>query len=333
MAASTTNRVIVAVWALLVTLSAASDVFDHVLTDVKPCMEVCENTYPSHTYEKQGNHHECCRRGCRFYSIMEFVNGGEEVNTTQKECMGCCKESYPAEADYNACALGCRSQTPFAARRHQLESEEPSIHLLYPLMYVHSLYSNMIEKAYHSMTVSWSLYMEADNGKLVVIKSQPQFYTEFNDAQDLDDYKGMNSDDKTANYLEMNIEPIDNAATPNLKHSQLRSARSFEDSLGLMSDDRNVNSDWLTCIARKTGIPRLLLCLLILFCAIVMIWLCLTAAVTAPEHRIHTQKLSINGDLEYLREMVKQGKGIQVLHPQDRVEASPLPIKIRVERI
>ena len=42
-------------------------------------------------------------------------------------------------------------------------------------------------------------------------------------------------------------------------------------------------SDWLTCVARKTGIARIVLCFLILATAIVMIWFCLTAAATAPE--------------------------------------------------
>lgn len=42
------------------------------------------------------------------------------VDDAAAVCCSGCKESYPAEADYNACALGCRSQTPFAARRHQV---------------------------------------------------------------------------------------------------------------------------------------------------------------------------------------------------------------------
>ena len=104
------------------------------------------------------------------------------------------------------------------------------------------------------------------------------------------DYKGAGLDDKTSNYWETNIEPLDNAATPMLKNSQMRSARSFEDGPNYsVMEEPGMGADWLSCIAKKTGVPRLLLCLLILFCAITMIWLCLTAAVTAPDQRVHAQ--------------------------------------------
>lgn len=50
-------------------------------------------------------------------------------------------------------------------------------------------------------------------------------------------------------------------------------------------DERN-SSDWLSCVSKKTGMPRLILSLILLSCAVMMIWLCLTAAVTSPDHRI-----------------------------------------------
>ena len=68
----------------------------------------------------------------------------------------------------------------------QMKDSDRGIHMLYPLMYVHSLYSNMIDKAYQHMSVRWSFYMAAGDGKLVVIKSQPQVLTEFMDEQDVD---------------------------------------------------------------------------------------------------------------------------------------------------
>ena len=58
---------------------------------------------------------------------------------------------------------------------------------LYPLLYVHNMYSNMVDKLWRHMRVSWSFYMQADNGRLVVIKSPPQYYTEYNIIQDSDD--------------------------------------------------------------------------------------------------------------------------------------------------
>ena len=99
--------------------------------------------------------------------------------------------------------------------------------------------------------------------------------------------------DKTSSYIETNIEAMDNSATPIGKHSQLRAHPGDDDVLDLsvrdLNGDRNraetEATDWLTCIAKKSGLPRLLLSWLLLMCALVMIWLCLSAAVTSPDHK------------------------------------------------
>jgi len=104
------------------------------------------------------------------------------------------------------------------------------------------------------------------------------------------------SEFNTASYFETNIEAIDNSATPFLKNSPYRAHRNDEDILDLSArDGTSVHSsydnhaDWLSCIAKKTGLPRLLLSWVLLMCAVVMIWLCLSAAVTSPEQRIYTE--------------------------------------------
>lgn len=43
------------------------------------------------------------------------------------------------------------------------------------------------------------------------------------------------------------------------------------------------------------------------------------------------QKLSINGDLEYLRE--QEAMGVRLLFPQEKLDTDPLPIKIKVQRL
>lgn len=100
----------------------------------------------------------------------------------------------------------------------------------------------------------------------------------------------------TASYFETNIEAVDNSATPFLRNSQYRAHRNDEDILDLsareMGSQRGSyddHTDWLSCIAKKSGLPRLLLSWLLLMCAVVMIWLCLSAAVTSPEQKIYTE--------------------------------------------
>ncbi len=53
----------------------------------------------------------------------------------------------------------------------------PPQDLLSPFLYVHNLYSNMVDKLRSHATVSWSFYMQNNNGQLVVVKSEPQFHT------------------------------------------------------------------------------------------------------------------------------------------------------------
>ncbi|XP_005107849.1 transmembrane protein 59-like [Aplysia californica] len=155
--------------------------------------------------------------------------------------------------------------------------------MMYPLMYMHNVYSNMVDKVTQHMSVSWSFFMQDGTGRLVVIKSHPQVVDL--DVQDFDDYSTFKG---TSSGVETNIEASDNTATEMLRHSQMKSVRSFGDEMNAAraypwssTEDSN-NSDWLSCIARKTGIPRLLLCIIILLSAIAMIWLCMSAAVTAP---------------------------------------------------
>ena len=107
------------------------------------------------------------------------------------------------------------------------------------------------------------------------------------------------ADYKTSNYLETNLASVDNSATPNIKHSQLRPLmeRSLEPSQFTTRED--LNSDWLGCIAKKTGLPRLLLSFTIFMSAVVMIWLCFTTAASAPEQRVPTQ---VNNFCFYLQQ-------------------------------
>ena len=45
--------------------------------------------------------------------------------------------------------------------------------LLYPFMYSHDAYGNIVDKMHKRTQVSWSFYMQNGNGKMVVVRSQP----------------------------------------------------------------------------------------------------------------------------------------------------------------
>ncbi|XP_076440605.1 transmembrane protein 59-like [Babylonia areolata] len=322
---------------------ATAGLFDQVLNGADSCYDICDKTYAAHTYENS-NESGSCKRGCRFCSIMAFFHDYAE-NETLADCTDSCREAYNGtngisinEAD--ACVSGCRSQLQNLEPKggallpqDEERVEDARMHMLYPLMYMHSVYSNMLDKVYRHMEFSWSVFKQGDSGQIVVVRSQPvivNFVPEDVDLEDIPDETPW-PDDRTSSFVETNIAGQDNSATPFFSFafgpSQLRSARSMGDSHDLQLDAESDRSDWLSCVARKTGIARIVLCFLILATAVVMIWFCLTAAATAPE-----QHLSINGDLEYLRTMDEKDC-YKLLQPQSRVEARPLPIKIKVEQI
>ncbi|KAK3767203.1 hypothetical protein RRG08_018073 [Elysia crispata] len=322
-------------------LSTASSLFRDLISDVDVCEDVCQKTYPAHTYDKSLSE-DCCKRGCRLYSIIELVGAENGVNGTLKACYDNCNDAYPDQNDESAaCVAGCDSQKPFKEKWSSIPgldlpfSDSGVEGMMYPFLYMHNMYSNVVDKVAHQMSVSWSFFMQDGTGRLVVIKSQPQMVDM--DVQDLDDYSAFRG---TSSVAETNIEPAERTATEMLRLSQLNSARAFGDEINTAEADswkakqslEEPASDWLTCIAHKTGIPRLFLCVLILLSAISMIWLCMSAAVGNPEQKL-PQKLSIKSmDMDYLRYLPEK-KGIKGIHPQDVVEARPLPIKIRIEQI
>ena len=57
---------------------------------------------------------------------------------------------------------------------------------MYPFMYIHRLYSDMISNVVSRSSVSWSVYMRDDDGSVMVVKSAPRL--EFvNVNRDFDD--------------------------------------------------------------------------------------------------------------------------------------------------
>lgn len=264
-----------------------------------------------------------------------------------------------------------------------------NIHFINPFMYVHNMYSNMIDKMWNHLSVRWSFYMRTGDGSVVVVKSEPEFTPEFDSVENDDgmymndhfnfSYKRLDkyityilanikkncflpckqslgflkllclfvhklcllitflniewmslelqmkftfqvcmkddnssgdipggdnqgrkyhsgscaycahiivfslcSDYNTAHYLETNLEEVDRSATPVIKRSQIMP----EEGTQYSANGDNNSNDWLSCVSKKTGLSRVFLSMLLFMSAMMMIWLCLTAMVTAPEQRV-----------------------------------------------
>lgn len=52
----------------------------------------------------------------------------------------------------------------------QLDAMMPKIHLLYPLTLVRGLWEDVMNQAHSLITSSWTFYLQADDGKVVIFQ-------------------------------------------------------------------------------------------------------------------------------------------------------------------
>ncbi|GAB6025635.1 Transmembrane protein 59 [Chamberlinius hualienensis] len=303
-----------------------SNLFDRILNEAEPCKESCDKTYPLHTYPNP-RHAECCKRGCRFYSLVEFINKSQNENETRDACMASCMEAYSPTGERYACNIGCENQLPFpfpSPSNNQplndddtTEAEWSSSHLLKPFMYVHSVYNNVMDRMLRVISVSWSFYMQQDNGQILLVQSEPEILTEFVDIDDSEDKSKYDelgtANSEMAKLTEGGVNSVDVPVRITVNAYATEEVKSI---------------DWLGCVSKKSGLPRWLLGLVIFVSAIVMVWLCFATTATAPEqHIIKPQGLSIYGDGECLH-FEKSGVKIKPYFDDVNDEAAMLPIKV-----
>ena len=154
--------------------TTSAEAFDSVLGDTASCHRACQLTYPSHTYSKEEELY-ACQRGCRLFSICQFVDDGIDLNQTKLECESACTEAYSQSDEQYVCHLGCQNQLPFAElRQEQLMSLMPKMHLVFPLTLVRSFWSDMMDCSQSFITSSWTFYLQADDGKIVIFQCKPE---------------------------------------------------------------------------------------------------------------------------------------------------------------
>ncbi|TUP34209.1 Transmembrane protein 59 [Bagarius yarrelli] len=66
-------------------LCCSASAFDGVLGSTASCHKTCRMTYSLHTYPRELELF-ACQRGCRLFSICQFVSDAENLNQTKSEC-------------------------------------------------------------------------------------------------------------------------------------------------------------------------------------------------------------------------------------------------------
>uniref|UniRef100_A0A3Q2HGZ3 Transmembrane protein 59 n=1 Tax=Equus caballus TaxID=9796 RepID=A0A3Q2HGZ3_HORSE len=343
--------------------TASAEAFDSVLGDTASCHRACQLTYPLHTYPKEEELY-ACQRGCRLFSICQFVDDGTDLNRTKSECESACTEAYSQSDEQYACHLGCQNQLPFAElRQEQLMSLMPKMHLLFPLTLVRSFWSDMMDSAQSFITSSWTFYLQADDGKIVIFQSKPEIQyapqleqepTNLKDSSlskmssDLQmrssqahrDYVEDGESDGFLRCLSLYQAELLSRATVNkclpsrCVYSSGCSVSSVTPrwsnyTLPEASCDRN---HFLTGFISNSG---WILTMTLVLSVMVLLWICCATVATAVEQYVPSEKLSIYGDLEFMNEQKLNrypAASLVVVRSkaEDHEEAGPLPTKVNL---
>ncbi|XP_030015672.1 transmembrane protein 59 [Sphaeramia orbicularis] len=302
---------------LLACTSASTDVFDSVLGNTASCHKSCEMTYSLHTYPREEELY-ACQRGCRLFSICQFVRDSEDLNQTKSECESTCHEAYTQSDEQYACNLGCQNQMPFAEQRHeQLEAMMPRIHLLYPLTLVRGFWEDVMSQAHSFITSTWTFYLQADDGKLVIFQSTPQIlYSQFVVEKDVKEeppksFHGLSSP-VYKEYHRTLIQERDRDVTGD---------RSYDDEYNIFS-----------CLSKNPWLPGWILTTTLVLSVLVLIWICCATVATAVDQYVPAEKLSIYGDSDYINEKklipYPASSLLIITSKAPEEEAGPLPSKV-----
>ncbi|XP_053710591.1 transmembrane protein 59-like [Synchiropus splendidus] len=307
--------------------AASSDLFDNQLGDINYCKQQCQLSIKNKSPAKDSIMN-ACHRGCRLYSICQFVNGNAGFNTSREECQGACQEAYVKLLEQEACVSGCASQPsePEIMRKKlramTLRPKPPSV-----MEAVSSWCNDIVSSAQSFISSTWTFYLQADDGKVVVFQSQPEVEYSLPELQaprsNVADKPGPQVHSHT---LRPHGEKGASKAGNRVKHPVDH------------TDDPTAEHDFLGCMSRRSGLPRWILAACLFLSIMVMLWLSCASLVTAPEQHIKNQ-LSINGDKDFLDTNQKVNPyhlssviAVAVKQSEDSVEAGPLPVKVDLNK-
>ncbi|XP_051984693.1 transmembrane protein 59-like [Xyrauchen texanus] len=318
-------RILLSLCCIIVSASGSSDVFDSVLGNTASCHNTCQ-MHSLHTYPREETLY-ACQRGCRLFSICQFVGDSKDLNETKSECESACREAYAQSDEQYACNLGCQSQLPFAEQRmEQLMTMLPKIHLLYPLTLVRGFWEEMMSQANNFITSSWTFYLQADDGKVVIFQSEPQ-------VQFIPEFEFQKEETDEARSIFANREMY-NPVYKDFPRSSIqeRDRDMFID--GSNSEDKY---NLFSCLSRNPWLPGWILTTTLILSVFVLIWICCATVSTAVEQYVPAEKLSIYGDMEDKKDQklmsYVQSSLVIIRSPRgEEQEAGPLPSKVNLDQ-
>ncbi|XP_045154969.1 transmembrane protein 59-like isoform X1 [Echinops telfairi] len=264
-----------------------------------------------------------CERGCRLFSICRFVARSSKPNATQAECEAACVEAYVKEPEQQACSEGCWSQPPEPEpeperKRKVLEAPSGTLSLLDLFS---TLCNDFVNSAQGLVSSTWTYYLQTDNGKVVVFQTQPVVESPVPEGAHLQrvevTWRGSHPE-----ALEVHVDPV--GPLDKVKKAKIRVRTSSK--VKVESEEAQDN-DFLSCMSRRSGLPRWILACCLFLSVLAMLWLSCSTLVTAPGQHLKFQPLTL-----------EQHKGFLIepewaLYPQSShpCEDSPPPYQLKLD--
>uniref|UniRef100_A0A8C5KL09 Transmembrane protein 59-like n=1 Tax=Jaculus jaculus TaxID=51337 RepID=A0A8C5KL09_JACJA len=306
------------------------DPFAPQLGDTQSCQQRCRQRHPGPLLSQErleGSSQtpydgavliSACERGCRLFSICRFVARSSKPNATQTECEAACIEGYVKETEQQACSEGCWSQTAEPEPQKVLEAPSSALSLLDLLS---TLCNDLVSSARGFVSSTWTYYLQTDNGKVVVFQTQPVVENLGYQGSHLQrvevTWKGSHPE-----ALEVHVDPI--GPLDQVRKAKIRVKTS---SKAKVEAEESQDNDFLSCMSRRSGLPRWILACCLFLSVLVMLWLSCSTLVTAPGQHLKFQPLTL-----------KQHKGFVVepdwpIYPplSHAYEDSPPPYKLKLD--
>ncbi|XP_015987980.1 transmembrane protein 59-like isoform X2 [Rousettus aegyptiacus] len=283
------------------------DPFAPQLGDTQSCQLRCRDRYPrpqpsqeeleQEDSSKSRNEYDravfisACERGCRLFSICRFVARSSKPNATQAECEAACVEAYVKETEQQACSEGCWSQNPepepepeSEQKRKVLEAPSGALSLLDLFS---TLCNDLVNSAQGFVSSTWTYYLQTDNGKVVVFQTQPVVESLGHQGTRLQrvevTWRGSHPE-----ALEVHVDPV--GPLDKVKKAKIRVKTS---SKAKVESDEMQDNDFLSCMSRRSGLPRWILACCLFLSVLVMLWLSCSTLVTAPGQHLKFQPLTL----------------------------------------
>ncbi|XP_064088700.1 transmembrane protein 59-like [Macrobrachium nipponense] len=283
-----------AIFFVAVCRASSQETFDDAASNSLMCSKNCTDKYTTEGLIDE------CQRGCRFHVIEEFFISSD-LNATQMNlaCYGSCVEAYSENSSRtDACKDGCDIQQKIVMEKKA--DEEPSIHLLSPLMQVHAIYSSVVG-AVHIIRSSLITYFIRDDNKIIAVESEPEI-----------------------------VLGIDTEAAADGENPLVQA----QDSRQLTVNEENDEPSVVKCVSQQIGVPPYILVAsvvaLVVFSLYVIIALCSTNNTSKAKAFSNGKNIDIDPMPLPVKLVRPEDLTRLSLTEEEDLQAPPLPTKVKL---